>query len=236
MQSSLENSMAELIDLLSLRLSRQPIDSVAESLLAKVFTLRIEVVEWLGKQGESVTSYVSSIQNYVNHLKQAGSMHELQVAFLETIRAYSEVSAFLLRMLPESSFESVAQTNAWETVNYGAIKSLANVPVPEVQHFVKLIDASLNLEVGIIVSELVLDKQLRIDGRDLPAELISFLEKNLTRFGAYAILLNLWEPGEGYHESFNKMKILAGTLELDQGNASARPSMNFHSLSNLMSE
>jgi hypothetical protein len=98
-------------------------------------------------------------------------------------------------------------------MHYPTFQILSTHPLPAFRHLKAWIDASLKIEFGLIAVEMSLSGRILWDEADLK----TFLEKHLVRYGAYSILTGYWEPvSDAVHSVLeNKMTLLAATIEMD---------------------
>lgn len=105
-----------------------------------------------------------------------------------------------------------------EKPEYQTLKALSRHPSPQIRSLKNWIDASLQLEVGIIVAGLILTEQIPFPQERIESELIDFLEDTIMQFGAYSIYTGYWKPNsDDDSASTNSMQILWAKIEMDNG-------------------
>lgn len=232
-KSSLENAISDLVDLIKVRLGRDSIEAVSEGLRETIFDLRLEVLEWLSVHQKTVSEYDAALNQIISGYLAHQPYSKLNASMAEVLAAYSRITDPLRRLISGQTEEKL-ETIGYNKPTYGLLKAMALLPIPDFQAFLKFTNASLNLEIGFIASDLVLAGELKLSDQTKVAGLIDFLYTNITRFGAYAIHLGLWYPSEEDDvDLFNKMDILAATFELDQKKGTRLP---VNDLSVLLSE
>ena len=132
--------------------------------------------------------------------------------------AYEKVALELFQSF-NTSFEELVNGLQDTRPSYSTFKHLANFPSPQLQYLQNWLDASLQFEMGIILADLILTGQMKFPKKRIEGELLDFLISSITRFGGYAMFIGLWNPGEELFDDglINRMKIFAGTLELENG-------------------
>lgn len=202
----------DLIDLLHFRLQQQPITTVAPTLKAPLYELRIKVLEWLLHrpslaQRWHTTSPMAAIE-VEWQLYQEIVNNAWQKNFGELLAAYETPPA-----LP----------------SYATLTLLLTHPSPHIHALKHWLDASLLWELALIATTLPTSQQLN-DSR-IYEEILPFLQQQLVQFGAYSIFTLFWTPAPTDTRALvNDMTILAATLELEHRPTAPISSTQLHSL------
>ena len=99
---------------------------------------------------------------------------------------------------------------------YQTLKELSRHPSPQIRSLKNWVDASLQLELGIILADLILTEQIQFPKARIESELIAFLEDTIMQFGAYSIYTGYWKPdSKDVSNSTNSMQILWAKIEAD---------------------
>ena len=99
---------------------------------------------------------------------------------------------------------------------YQTLKELSRHPSPQIRSLKNWVDASLQLELGIILADLILTEQIQFPKARIESELIAFLEDTIMQFGAYSIYTGYWKPNsDDVSNSTNSMQILWAKIELE---------------------
>jgi len=215
-KSSIEQDIENLIDLIKIRISNKSIENVSESLLNQVFDLRFEVLEWLANENKSVSNYFEKVNEIIADNLQLGNYSDLADTISEVLLTYEKIAAPIANMIEGDTFEELLKNIQESKPNYEMLNLISLHPSPQVKYLKNWIDSSLHLEIGLILSDLILTQQVKFPKKRIKAELIKFLLDTITRYGAYSIFTGFWEPEEDdVSVLVNKMKILSGTIELD---------------------
>ncbi len=214
-QTSIEHSIENLVDLITLRVQKKSIEEVANGLLDKVFDLRFEVLEWLADKDKNTTDYFESLNSHISVNLQLAPYSDLANTISSVLMAYEQIVSPIFAAFPPS-FREIFEGLQKSKPHYDSLQFLSIHPSPQTRYVKKWIDASLQLETGIILADLILTQQIPFPKKRIKNELIGFLLDTLTRFGAYSIFTNFWKPAEDDLSNLtNQMQILAATIELD---------------------
>ncbi len=141
--------------------------------------------------------------------------------FLESGNLAAAISLFFdEKIFTDSKFntdnlEFILKNTKGNPPDYTMLEWLALHPAPKIQSLKKWIDSSLDLEFGVIVADLILRKHIDFSQERIES-LIQFLKTSLTKYGAYSMFTDFWQPDEADDSPLvNRMKILYATIELD---------------------
>lgn len=214
-QKSIEQDVADLVDLITIRIKHKPVDEVANSLLENIFDLRFEIIEWLANNDKDLSFYLDFLNKHISVNLQLAHFSNLAETISSVLLAYEQIVSPILESLP-NTFENILAEIQNIKPEYNTFKILSLHPSPQIKYLKNWIDSSLQLEVGIILADLILTNQISISKKRIESELIEFLYRTITRFGAYSIFTNFWTPEtDDIPNLTNKMKILSATLELE---------------------
>lgn len=201
----------DFIDIVKYRLQRYPIQQVADSVSEKIFDLRFAVLAAFNTNGKNV--YEELQQTLNQEIAQKLPMQPystLAKAMVNAMHIYSEILANSKAVEPLLNFRTNEGLN-FEKPNYNALKVLEYHPAPQVRYFKKWIDASLHLEFGFIVADEILRGEIELTQTQLK-QVALFITETVELFGAYSIFTEFWKPTDN---TFNKIQIIAATLELE---------------------
>ncbi len=212
---SIEHDISNLVDLISIRSKDKSIEVVANSLLENIFNLRFELIEWLANREKDQNDYFTAINNYISVNLQLSPYSNLAETISTVLLAYENIVAPTFKNIP-NTFNEIRENIRKNRPEYDTFKLLSLHPSPQIKYLKKWIDASLQLEVGIILSDLILTNQTQFPKKRIKSELITFLCDSITKFGAYSIFTGFWKPAsDDISDLTNRMKILSATTELD---------------------
>jgi hypothetical protein len=213
-QKSIEQNVADLVDLITMRVKDKPVDEVAHSLLENTFNLRLEVIEWFIHQDKGLNFYLESLIKHIAVNLQLSPYSNLAEAISSVLSAYEKIVS--PKILESISLEDIFHGTQENKPVYNTFKILSFHPSPQIKYLKNWLDSSLKLEVGIILADLILTNQINFPKKRIKSELIEFLYSTVTKFGAYSIFTGFWCPElKDTSNLTNRMKILSATLELE---------------------
>ncbi len=214
-QKSVRQDVEDLVDLITIRSQDDSVEDVANSLLENIFDLRIDVLEWLVDSGLDLQSFSDAMSKHISVNLQLAPYSDLAKAISAVLLAYEKIVSPIFENLSNSFKEMVGDIKK-NKPEYETFKMLAFHPAPQISYLKNWVDASLQLEVGIILADLILTNQIQFGKRRIKNELINFLFSTITKFGAYSIFTGFWMPdADDVSDLTNSMKILSATIELD---------------------
>jgi hypothetical protein len=214
-QKSIEQDVANLVDLITIRSKEKSVEEVANSLLENIFDLRFDLVEWLANNDKNLNFYFEAIHKHISVNLQLAPFSNLAETISTVLLTYENIVSPIFDNLP-NSFEEILEDVQKNKPEYDTFKMFSLHPAPQVKYLKKWIDSSLKLEVGIILADLILTNQIQFPKRRIKTELIEFLFSTITKFGAYSIFTGFWIPdSDDISNLTNRMKILSATTELD---------------------
>ncbi|HKK79389.1 MAG: hypothetical protein GVY26_08925 [Bacteroidetes bacterium] len=213
--TAIRQDVANLVDLIKVRIKDRSVQEVADTLREEVFELRIELIKWLANSNSNINDYLETLNNHISVNLQMAPYSNLAEAVSVVLMGYENIVRPAVQSLEPSTLRELnGVVNG--PLEYDTFKVLALHPSPQVSYLKSWVDASLHLEIGVIVAHLVLTDQIGISKKRIKSELIDFLYRSITRFGAYSIFTRFWSPDAEDHSNLtNSMKIQAATLEMD---------------------
>lgn len=213
-QQSIDQDVTDLVDLITLRIKDNHISEVADSLLESMFKLRFDILEWLVENDRKTNDYFDFINERIAANLQLTPYSDLAKTISYVLLNYEKITAPNIEKL--SQHINKIQHN--EKPEYQTLKELSRHPSSQIRSLKNWVDASLQLEVGIIVADLILTEQIPFSKERIEPELIAFLEDTIMQFGAYSIYTGYWKPNSNdVSNSTNSMQILWAKIEMDNG-------------------
>lgn len=205
----------DLIDLIKIRIQNKSISKIAETFHEKIFELRFDIIEWFADQNKSVSEYLLRINQEIANKLQISPYSDLAASVVLTWEGYEKVFSSITEKLNIDNFEQYCEELSKSKPTYETIKLHAYHPSPQIQYYKKWIDASLDIDFALILSDLILTDKIKLS-EDKIIELIQFLKDTTIRYGAYSIFTGAWEPDiDDTSNLTNRIKVLAATIEMD---------------------
>ncbi len=175
----------DLLDLIAYRLTSESLESVSDSVLERLFQMRSDAPEVKILEGYSASD--SPLHHYAQSV----------------LTEYQKIT--------EHELEETIVEGQW---HYPTLQLLCAHPSPSYRYLKSWIDASLKIEFGLLVVQMILMGRVRCSESDLR----DYLQTHLVRYGAYSILTGYWEPKDEVALSVveNKMSLLAASVEMNQ--------------------
>ena len=213
--TAIRQDVANLVDLIKVRVKDRSVQEVADSLQEEVFELRVELIKWLVSSNSNINDYLENLNNHISVNLQVAPYSDLSEAVSVVLMAYEDILRPAMQSLEQSTVRELSGIINGP-LEYDTFKVLALHPSPQIKYLKDWVDASLQLDTGVIVAHLVLTDQIGISKKRIKSELIDFLYRSITRFGAYSIFTRFWSPNAADSSNLtNSMKIQAATLEMD---------------------
>ena len=194
------DQLDELIDIIKARLFISDLEKVSTSLLPKLFKIRLDLIRT-----------VNTLEIFEEVLEETDTLVEEipNKQFAIIIRDFQSISKHIINNpnpLPEIDLSKLE-------ISYETLKYLST-RIPSFFHVKDMTDASLKVEFGIIVNDLLENNEINTNQEQLNEKIIPFIRSALSDFGINAILANLWNPTnfELNNPTFNRMKIKASII------------------------
>jgi len=212
----LHERVQDFIQIIKNGIEKQDMETLFDKMLMQMYVLRGEILK-NEHSGKTPTQNMVAEPTVTYTTRQHT---ELREALPDLRKWQKEIASHLTAVLPDHPLRNITNpADAYPT--YGSMELLSLLPNnPRVQYIKKLFDKSLELEFGIFISELVLDKQIEMTSERSDQELRRFTKKALLHFGAYAIFTEFWEPTEEQEMSsgyVNSMAILGSVTNSKHG-------------------
>ena len=232
-QQSIEQDVADLVDLITLRIKDNHISKVADGLLESIFKLRFDVLEWLVDNGKKTNDYFEFINERTAANLQLAPYSDLAKTVSYVLLNYEKITSPNI----ENFSKHIKKIRNGEKPEYQTLKELSRHPSPQIRSLKNWVDASLQLELGIILADLILTEQIQFPEARIEPELIAFLEDTIMQFGAYSIYTGYWKPdSKDVSNSTNSMQILWAKIQSDNGDPAYQTTikgmynlLNYHS-------
>jgi len=215
-KAPMERDIDDLIDLIKIRLSDKTIVELADSVLETVFELRLKVVEWFAKNGGDINHYFEEINHLIAKNLNLANYSKLADTVANLLIVHEKIIAPIIEKSTLNGFGDISEIIESDKPSYNTIKLMSLLPSPQAIYLKRWIDASLHLDVALIIADLILIGQIKLSKKRIKDEIIPFLTNTITKYGAYAMFLGLWQaPQDDENPFINKMSILSATIELD---------------------
>lgn len=212
--SYLKNAFDELVDLIIVRIERENIEDIATALKTKIFDIRLGLINLLSKKNASIENYFDLINEKILTINHAPHHVEL-------FNTQKNILFIFKKIIIEKNiinFKNAQIDFQNNSPNYSAFIFLQSHPNPQTRYFIKWLDESLKLDIGLIIADMIFDKKINLDQKRIQQEIIPFLNKTIDRFGAYSIFTEFWKPDkEDYSPKTYKMQILADIIRINNG-------------------
>ncbi len=214
LQDDLGLCVENLVDLITIKIKHDPIELVAQKLLPEIFDLRIKLLKWIGENEKILQNFITTINGEIAKNIQFAPYSDLSAAMAEYLTIVEKINTPIFHTISNKKVKEEIISN----INYDVFKialSLASMPSTIIHYNQKIMETSLQWEFAWILSNLVLTNQINLEKNRIERELIPFLKKTITRYGAYAILLNIWQPSDFDSPLVNRIEILAASIRMD---------------------
>lgn len=211
-QNPLMNKLERFIDILTVRVHHKDLDEVSDGLLDDILELRLKAIQYFELNSKNIHTVLK---------EQSPRLHSryenLNTAFNEVVSTHLTISSNIVTSNFNTLFSNVQIDNS---ISFSGLKKLVQLyPVPNMIDYLKWMESSLKLEIGMFVCALIENETITAPKGKLIERLEYFLKNQLELFGAYAILLNVWQPNESdERQMIRNIKIVASAYELDAKN------------------
>jgi len=213
---SLNKAFDELIDLITVRIHNINIEDVSEGLAEKVFEIRLDILSWIVDNFNDMDEVIDAINKKISDIDYEPIHVDLFSCAQKVLFTSNNIIKKSLKKSNPDNFAELRSSIQNNRPNYKSLQFLKSHPQSE--YLVKLIDESLKIEVGAIISFLILTKRINLDEKRISREILPFLNRTIERFGAYSIFTKSWEPDKDDNSKMtHKMQILADTIRMNNG-------------------
>jgi len=213
---ALKKEVDILVDTLMYRISNKSFSECLEGLEAATFHVRTLFVKWL---------YANDLNKKIgieSHLTSKDFAHQKLADTLLFIRQkYFKINNFPLEKKSQYiDFEQYISGYSYEET----LEMLREMP-GKLRLTAQLFEQDVKLETAILATQLILNEQAIPKEKTFIKELTHYLFQTIQRYGAYAIACGLWQAENIEDQLERNMDILARTIEINEGLATAT-SMN----------
>lgn len=209
-KNSLANRAMELLEIIQVRLEKRGIKEVSESLYSALFELRLEFIKSL-----SVEEYEETVREPIVDVSD-------ELILLTS--NYQQIILSFLNEFPGFTKDAFSQIDSihisYHTLSF--LENYINKIAPQFIYIKKLVDESLNIDLGLVAIQSSLDGDLKFPKERIMDEFLPFVATSINNFGKDAILSGLWNPTTEQLDNpfFNKLKLQASIEQINQGNTS----------------
>lgn len=216
--SAIRSRTEKLLQLISSYIQENTLAEVPESLLAELHIIRYELMDCYASNGTTLDDLYQETDEYILDKYKQGSHLDLSLTIAEVLSNQEQVTVAMFEKMETSSFEDMVNKSQENRVDYNTIKIISTIPSPQLKLFKGWTDASLKLEFGLIVADLVVGERVDFDKDRIENELIPFLNDMVIKYGAYAYALEIWMPSMAEETQFEaNARILSRILESEAG-------------------
>ncbi len=209
----LRNKVDKLVDLIVARCADRNLEEMADVLKEDTFNIRFDLLEWIVDEGLNNKDYLESIESNISEEHLPSHFGKLAKKVAKLLELYKKI---IVQILDRISFPEILNSIGYQTPKYEALGMLSYHPNPTTSHIKDWMDSSLHLDIGLILSDLVLRGKVELSEEKIKEELIPFLDRTIIHFGAYSIFTKVYTPVDYWLDpDINRMYILATTFELD---------------------
>lgn len=156
-----------------------------EEALSLMYDLRVKVLEWAIENKIDLNTYVASA--YEKSL-EAAYLRQKHPLLNQTLHVVYEIFGSVISTASFKyslkNFDAVRAVTEQLEFSYTTLKVLELMPLPKLRYLKKVLDESLKLEIGLILSELINIGEIQAAQAQIEMELIPFLKDTIIRFGA----------------------------------------------------
>jgi hypothetical protein len=219
-KSKLEKDISILFDALKLRVKEREISEIStKDFYPKVFDLKFDIIEQLSREDFTWDDYCLKIDAEIIAKDQIGVISKLAKSVADLLDCYKTIS---IETIDNSELEINSEEvfkNLTSKLNYETIGLFEYLPNPRMKAIKTWIDFSLELEINLIISDLIIDEKLFITKKKITA-LINHLNQTFENWAAYLIFIGFWKPKlnfEDINPIFNNISILNSSIEVKNG-------------------
>ena len=211
--SILKEKVENLIDLIKFKTQTRGIAHTASTLQNDLFEIRIELLSVLLKESNLLKRFEEIIlQQISNKYYLTGEHKKLGQRIADSLEVYFKIFSHLSVIISkEIANNSIDSSQIPSLTNLRSLLTLQPQPTKEIENYISWVEASLNFDYALIVSDLIFFDSLTLN-KTVIIELEAFIKKSITDFGAYSMLTNFWHPEVDDESSLiRNIKIIAAT-------------------------
>lgn len=226
--SLFKEKVENMVDLIKIKTQTRGIEHTSHSLQNDLFDIRIELVKFLFQQPGLLKIFEKKILDEIsNKYYLSGPNKKLGQAVADSLEVYFKMFSHLSNIVSEGLADNLSSMNDIPSLN-GLKYLLSLQPSKDVENYILWIEASLNFDYALIVSDLVFANTLSLKSNEID-QLELFVKKSIVDFGSYSILTNFWHPDlEDEIQLIRNIKIKAATLEIENGKSHSSSSEALH--------
>lgn len=208
------SALNKFLDVLKYRVNHVELNLLAQDLLADLFYFRILAISWLAKNPNFLLELNQMPVDEIIKAEQRINYLPLNKTLSDCLAVYYQITAAKFNQINTESnnFEPLPLHLTYEGFQAGI---MATHPQPEL--FLSWLESSLVMEMGFILIDLVNDGKIQ-PNKYLVKDLQSLVKNSTEKFGAYAILMNQWQPSKGLSDNnqlIRNIEILSRALRFD---------------------
>ncbi|MCD8425735.1 hypothetical protein [Tenacibaculum dicentrarchi] len=179
-----------LIDLISVRVNKDGVVKTLESLENDLFNLRLEIIKESDLFNDLIENLNNTIEKRIESQFNDRTKHpELELAFVNSINIYREVSDSIIKGIKLDSINSHIPNLSYSDY----ISILNSLPGRESKLISSSLKSSIALDFAFIVSELIFDDKLSLKKSEIE-NLILMLKNSTEDFAVYSNQFGFWKP------------------------------------------
>ncbi|MEL6673535.1 MAG: hypothetical protein AAFR61_15130 [Bacteroidota bacterium] len=215
----IDKKIQAIINFISTNINGLPIEKLAYDLRAAIFNLGIELLEFFSIEDKAEEFLEKTRKFNLESASQHTDHPTLRLVLLEILSLHKEIESSITQSVSSPSEpDSSLDPGELPKINYENIKYLSRWPDSHFRNYAGLVNSQIDSQIGITISNLILEGELDISEIKIKAELIPFIRRSIKRLGGYAIDLEYWEPEEDHESTLvNSMEIFAARLEIEDG-------------------
>lgn len=191
-EKPLFKEIRNLVDLIIIRSKKDGVAKTFKYLESDLFKLRLDILNESNLFQDIIGDLNNSIQERIKfQFKKTTNHKNLELAFVNSISIYGEISSNLIELLPEKSFNSFKHL---PQLNYEDFTDLLrSLPGKESKLILSYLNSSISLDYALIVSELIFDDKLRLKKSEIE-NLILILKNSIEEYAVFSYRFGFWSP------------------------------------------
>ncbi len=222
--SSLREKVENLVDLIKIKTQTRGIEDASKSLQNELFEIRIECLNLLLEKPDLLVLYEKRIlEEITNKFYVTGVHKKLGQTIADALEIYFKIFSHFSEIISNKIPANSLKINEIPSLN--GLKNLHLLqPSKDVENYITWLEASLNFDYALIVSDLIFKNRIHIKQHQVQ-QLELLIKKSIVDFGSYSIVTNLWHPDlEDESQLMRNIKIKAAIVEIENGRTISIPS------------